>query len=204
MGKTPSVYSQDELRRREKEEREAYFEAFDKETDRGLAIASVCYLDDALEKLIRATYRKDPGIKILFRNNQILQHFFNKACISYFSGLIPKAVYDDLILVGEIRNKFAHSILETRSFNDVSISKKIDEFKQLPPDAKREYPPRLKFLLIIVHIGALLRTDKEWLSKLGFIKIGGMFDTDATTLQRAILTRSEIEEIGKRWEKANK
>lgn len=198
MGKTPSAYEQDYLRRKEQEERETFFKVFDRETDRGLAIASVCYLDDMLEKLIRAAYRKDPRIKILFKNNQILQPFYNKVCIAYFSGLIPEAVYDDLKLVGEIRNKFAHSVLETLSLNDVSIAQKIDKLRQLPADAKKEYLPRLKFLLIIVHIGSLLRGYREGLLELGLMRIGGMFNTDVTTLQGCILTPLEIKEIIKR------
>ena len=198
MGKTPSAYEQGYLRRKEQEEREAFFKVFDRETDRGLAIASVCYLDDMLEKLIRATYRKDPRIKILFKNNQIPQPFYNKVCIAYFSGLIPEAVYDDLKLVGEIRNKFAHSVLETLSLNDVSIAQKIDKLRQLPADAKKEYPPRLKFLLIIVHIGSLLRGYREGLLKLGLMRIGGMFNTDVTTLRGCILTPLEIKKIIKR------
>lgn len=109
---------------REQEERESFFEAFSHETDRGLAIAAVCYLDNILEKLIRAAYIQDPKVSSLFGNNQILQAFYNKICISYFSGLIPEAVYHDLILVGEIRNKFAHGILANLKFSDETIAKK--------------------------------------------------------------------------------
>jgi len=124
MGEIPKSHEHGDLKHKEQEEREAFFEAFKKETDRGLAIVTVCFLDNMLEKLIRAVYRKDPRIKILFKDNQILQSFYNKVCIAYFSGLIPEAVYDDLKLVGEIRNKFAHSVLETLSLNDVSIAQK--------------------------------------------------------------------------------
>jgi DNA-binding MltR family transcriptional regulator len=198
MSKTSKAYAQGDLKRKEQEEREAFFEAFQKETDRGLAIASVCYLDDMLEKLIRAAYRKDPRIKILFKDNQILQSFYNKVCIAYFSGLIPEAVYDDLKLVGEIRNKFAHSVLETVSLSDVSITQKIDKLKQLSPDAKEEYPPRFAFLLIVVHMGSLLRGYREGLLELGIMKIGGMINTDVATLQGCILTPLEIKELMKR------
>ena len=198
MNKTSGAYDQGNLRRIEQEEREAFFEVFGKETDRGLAIASVCYLDDMLEKLIRAAYRKDPRIKVLFKDNQILQSFYNKVCIAYFSGLVPEALYDDLKLVGEIRNKFAHSVLETVSLNDISIVQKIDKLKQLPPDIKKDYPPRLAFLLVIVHMGSFMRGLREGLLELGLMKIGGMFNTDATALQRLILTPLEIKELKKR------
>jgi len=56
----------------------------------------------------------------------------------------------------------------------------------------------LKFLLIIVHIGSLLRGYREGLLELGLMRIGGMFNTDVTTLQGCILTPLEIKEIIKR------
>jgi len=176
---------------------EAFFTVFSKETDRGMAIASVCFLDEILEKLIRAVYRKDKRIKMLFRDNQILHSFHNKVCIAYFSGLVPEAVYEDLKLVGEIRNKFAHSVLETVSLDDDAIANKIYRFKQLPPDFKKEYPPRLAFLLIVVQIGSLLLGFKEGLVKFGKTKIEGMFDTDVATLQGLILTPQEIKKLMK-------
>lgn len=198
MNKTPDAFEQGNLERKAQEERAAYFDAFSKETDRGLAIVSVCFLDNMLEKLIRAVYRKDPRIKILFKDNQILQSFYNKVCIAYFSGLIPEAFYDDLKLVGEIRNKFAHSVLETMSFNDVSIAKKIDRFKQIPPDFKNEYTPRLAFLLVTVHMGTFMQGYREGLLTLKPMNIGRMIDTNVTTLRSMILTPLQIKELMKR------
>ena len=174
---------------------EAFFKVFSNETDRGMAIASVCFLDEVLEKLIRAVYRKDRRIKMLFKDNQILHSFYNKVCIAYFSGLVPEAVYEDLKLVGEIRNKFAHSVLETVSLDDELIANKIYRFKQLPPDFKQAYPPRLSLLLIVVHIGSLLLGFKEGLGKLGTIKMGVMFDMDVATLQSLILSPQVIKKL---------
>ena len=197
MNKTTSAYEQDNLRRKAQEEREVFFDAFAKETDRGLAIVTVCFLDNMLEKLIRAVYRKDPRIKILFKDNQILQSFYNKVCIAYFSGLIPEALYYDLKLVGEIRNKFAHSVLETVRFNDVSITQKIDRFKQIPPDYKNKYQPRLIFLLITVHMGAFIQGYRYGLLELGPMRIERMNNTDVATLRDLILKPPAIEELMK-------
>ena len=198
MNKTTGAYERGNLKRKAQEERAAFFDAFAKETDRGLAIVSVCFLDNMLEKLIRAVYRKDPRIKILFKDNQILQSFYNKVCIAYFSGLIPEALYDDLKLVGEIRNKFAHSVLETVSFNDVSIAQKIDRFKQIPPDYKNKYPPRLIFLLITVHMGSFIQGYRYGLLELEPMRIKRMDNIDVSTLRGMILTPLAIEELMKR------
>ncbi len=194
MNKTTD--SNEQARLKAREERAAFFDAFAKETDRGLAITSVCFLDNMLEKLIRAVYRKDPRIKILFKDNQILQSFYNKVCIAYFSGLVPEAFYHDLKLVGEIRNKFAHSVLETVSFDDVSIAQKIDRFEQIPPDYKKEYPPRLIFLLITVHMGTFIQGYREGL-KLAPMNTASMINTDVATLRGLILTPPAIKELMK-------
>ena len=198
MNETTGAYEQCKLRRKAQEERAVFFDAFDKETDRGMAIVLACFLDNMLEKLIRAVYRKDPRINILFKDNQILQSFYNKVCITYFSGLIPEALYYDLKLVGEIRNKFAHSVLDTVSFNDVSIAQKIDRFKQIPPDYKNKYPPKLKFLLITVSMGSYIQGYTHGLLELGTMRIEMMNNTDIDTLRGLILTPLEIEELMKR------
>ena len=198
MDKTSSSHEPGELEVEAQKERQAFFDAFYKETDRGLAIVLVCFLDNMLEKLIRAVYRKDPRIKILFKDNQVLQSFYNKVCIAHFSRLIPEPFYDDLKLVGEIRNRFAHSVLDTVSFNDVSITQKIDRFKQLPPEYKNIYPPKLKFLLITVHMGTFIQGLRYGRLGKGTIKIDDMCNTDLATLRGCILTPQEIEELMKR------
>lgn len=198
MNKATGAYEQDDLTLKAREERAAFFDAFAKETDRGLAIVTVCFLDNMLEKLIRAVYRKDKGINILFKDNQILQSFYNKVCVAYFSGLISEALYYDLKLVGEIRNKFAHSVLETVSFNDVSITRKIDRFKQIPPDYRNKYPPRLIFLLITVHMGSFIQGYRYGLLELEPMTIKRMNNIDVSTLRGMILPPLAIEELMKR------
>lgn len=198
MNRTTRAYEQDNLTLKAQEERAAFFDAFAKETDRGLAIVTVCFLDNMLEKLIRAVYRKDNGINILFKDNQILQSFYNKVCIAYFSGLISEPLYYDLKLVGEIRNKFAHSVLETVSFNDVSITQKIDRFKQIPPDYKNKYPPRLIFLLITVHMGSFIQGYRYGLLELEPMTIKMMNNIDVSTLRGMILPPLAIDELTKR------
>jgi len=200
---TPAGGSKHEdLKRKEREEVESFFEAFSYETDRGFAITAVCYLDNALEKLIRAAYIEDPKVNSLFGNNQILQTFYNKISIAYFSGLIPEAVYYDLMLVGEIRNRFAHGITANLKFSDENISKKIDRFQELP-DTHRHYPQRLKYTLIVCHLGALLRSHRDALLKvkehplLG-IKLVDLFKNDVSSLQSCILTTDEIEQLMKK------
>ena len=90
---------------------EPFLSSLSKEGDRSASIVSVCVLDDLLEKLLRAWFVKEPQVKELFSNDHILQSYYSKVSIAYFSGLIPKSFYHDFRLIGEIRNYFAHSLL---------------------------------------------------------------------------------------------
>lgn len=169
-----------------------FFRAFSKETDRALGVISAIYLDNLLENLIRAAYIKSPKISSLFKSSQLLQPFNNKIMIAYFSGLIPEPVYHDLRLICEIRNKFAHEIIADLKFTDGMISNKIDRFVQLPPNVLNIYSPRLKFLLIITHVGSFLRTCVELLSEIKPPNCVEFFKFDKLNFQDMILTPSEI------------
>ena len=100
--------------------------------DRAIAIVSACLLDYLLEKLIRMFYIKDQSVKAIFKNDHILQSFFAKINIAYFTGLIPKFIYHDLKLICEIRNKLAHEATTNLTFNDSVISQRINKCETKP------------------------------------------------------------------------
>jgi len=174
---------------------DSFFEAFSKETDRATGIISICYLDNLLEKLIKAAYIKDSRIKSLFRDDHLLQSFSAKTNIAYFSGVIPEIVYSDLKLTNEIRNRFAHEPTAEMKFSDKIILQKINSFAQLPPEVIDTYSPRLKFILIVTHIGALLRIWREVLNEIRPFHPAETFTSDKQKLQELILTPTEIYDI---------
>lgn len=135
--------------RAELEERSEPFDAaLEQGSDRAIAIISTCLLDNLLERLIRAFYIKDPAVKLIFKNDHILQSFYAKLNIAYFSGLIPKAIYHDLKLVCEIRNKFAHEVTANLDFNSTIISQRIGKC-ELRPKTMNDIPTyRIKFIII--------------------------------------------------------
>ena len=68
--------------------------------------------------------------------------------MAYFSGLIPKAIYHDLKLVCEIRNKFAHEVTANLDFNSTIISQRIGKCA-LRPKTMNDIPTyRIKFIII--------------------------------------------------------
>ncbi len=138
-----------------------FWQSLQDETDRGAAIISACLLDSLLEKLIQASFINDPRVKLLFKNDHILQSFYAKINIAYFSGLVPKAFYDDLKHICEIRNRFAHAVIADLKFTDEPIVQHINEFTQIPEALREIYPPRLKFALVVSHIAGLLLAWKQ-------------------------------------------
>jgi len=117
------------------EQSKVFTDALSEESDRALGIIAVCWLDNLLEKLLRAYYVKDPQIKLLFKDDHILQTFSAKVNIAYFSGLIPKFMYHDLKLMGVIRNRFAQMANMEKSgivcdicHNETKFDSEEDEF----------------------------------------------------------------------------
>jgi len=142
-----------------------FWKAFEDESDRAVAIVAVCLLDDLLERIIRASYVKDPKVKALFKDDHILQSFFAKINIAYFSGLIPNAVYHDLKLICGIRNKFAHAFIADLNFTDSSMVQRIDTFIFGPKKIPELSTPKTKFILTVSQIVAVLQVLEQVLSK---------------------------------------
>ena len=109
-------------------------------------------LDNLLERLIQAFYIKGPAVKLIFKTDHILQSFYAKINIAYFSGLIPKAIYHDLKLICEIRNKFAHEVTANLDFNSIIISQRIDKC-EIRPKTMDDIPEyKIKFILIVQQL----------------------------------------------------
>ena len=128
-----------------------------KEGDRGFVILQMCMLDYYLERLLRAFFLKEKGVDNLFDDDRLLQSFSSKRHIAYYSGLIPKVVYQDLGILNKMRNMFAHEIKDELSFNSPKIISLANSFLHIPSDSKaKRHPPQMKFLLIVTRISSVL------------------------------------------------
>jgi DNA-binding MltR family transcriptional regulator len=145
------------------QDHERFEQALKNETDRSVAIVAGCMLDDLLEKLLKASFVKSHQVKSLFSNDRLLQSFFAKISIAYCSGLIPTAIYHDLRIICEIRNRFAHGFSQGLSFNDTAISGKIGAFELIHKSTTAIDAPRLKFQLGVVQIAFVLRFVQAYL-----------------------------------------
>jgi hypothetical protein len=169
-----------------------FIEATSKETDRSLAVIAGCYIDNLLERLLRTFFISDSRVSHLFKSDHILQTYNAKVSIAYFSGLIPKIMFDDLQKIGEIRNKFAHSILDNFDFHNEDIERKIGQCNLRPKTLDNDKANRLKFTIIVTQLGAHL----SWLNKLleigKYSKLVEDLHMDEFPFENITLTKKEI------------
>ena len=174
---------------------EPFWDALSKESDRAVAVIAVCVLDDLLERIIRASYVKNPQVKSLFKNDHILQSFFAKINIAYFSGLIPDVFYHDLKLICEIRNRFAHALIADLKFTDEKIVQHIDKFRFGPKAIIKLPNPRAKFTLVVSQIVGLLQVLEQILLKTRPAHLVELLNLNEATFPEWRLTDSEIRNL---------
>jgi len=178
------------------EQSEVFTDALGRESDRALGIVAVCWLDNLLERLIRASYIKEPQVKSLFKDEHILQTFFAKVNIAYYSGLIPRFLYHDLKLIGEIRNKFAHEVVSKLTFDDEEIRRRAYSFTLRPEKKENEITiPKIKYISVVTVIGGLLIYLESVLAKANLPKLRDLVDLDKTTFHEIPLTKAEANRI---------
>jgi len=154
-----------------KRENEHFFEAFKKESDRGLALVAAEFFDATLERLLRARFssglQKRPKlIKPLFEGFGPLSTFSSKISLSYAINLLQDWMVSDLDLIRRIRNELAHS-LESKTFRDPEISRMVGQLASFSravksiekPDRPKipEPPTRTRFVWACTRTGALLQ-----------------------------------------------
>jgi hypothetical protein len=80
------------------------------ERDRGAAVVAGGFLEAKLTDAIKTCLRDDPDTaRQLLKATGPLGAFGNKALLGYMLRLYRKETRNDLILIGEIRNRFAHT-----------------------------------------------------------------------------------------------
>jgi DNA-binding MltR family transcriptional regulator len=176
--------------------------SFEGESERSIAIVSICIIDEQLEKLIRSYFIKDAQVRSLFNSEHILQTFYAKYNIAYFSGLIPRWLYTDLTTLGKIRNRFAHEVGCNLQFSDPSILKLINKcavrLKILdgilgdPSSRTLKEMARLQYVMITSRVVTYLSFYEEYLTKLHLPKFTDLFNFDESDIDKHALTKSQF------------
>jgi hypothetical protein len=95
----------------------------EKQTDRGVAIIGAAYVDLVLRDAITAKLVPDDKLmQVLFENRGPLQDFGARIQVTYALRACGRAAYDDLKIIKDIRNAFAHSA-EAIDFNRQDIAR---------------------------------------------------------------------------------
>ena len=178
------------------------FNSFEGESERSIGIISICILDEQLEKLIRSYFIKDPQVSALFKSDHILQTFYAKINIAYFAGLISKCIYDDLKVLGKIRNKFAHEVISNARFSDPVILKLINQCKTRlkildgilsnPNSRTLAEMAKLQYVMITSRVGTYLSVYDEILVKSRLTKLTEIFKIDEAEVDKTALNKSEF------------
>ncbi len=138
-------------------ERRKVFDESLRGSDRDAAIVAVCLIDNLLERILKSYFINNGRAKRLFENEHVLQTYYAKVNIAYFCGLIPSFLFNDLLLIGRIRNKFAHKLDSKISFSNTEISKLVTDFKLKPKSTEDDIKNvRIKYVATISAISGLL------------------------------------------------
>ena len=91
---------------------QAFLAEYQNESDRACAVLGAAYIDVKLDELIRASLTvPDKALaESLSGKNGPLSSFSSRINLSYALGLITKSERDDLNLIREVRNAFAHQL----------------------------------------------------------------------------------------------
>ena len=136
-----------------------------KQSDQASAVVSGSILEELLQRMITAFLLPHANVrKSMFDGITPISTFGAKIELSYHLGLINKEEYEDLKLIKNIRNEFAHSI-KGISFETESIKDRCIQLQTL----KKTNPPQ-KMLENIKNIKMLFQINTTMLATLLFEK----------------------------------
>ena len=101
------------------------------EADLACVVVGAAFLDAALKTLLSEKLLKSSGVteKLLDDRGGVLGTFSARADLAYCLGIVRKHHYNDLCVVMEIRNHFAHKHLQL-AFDDVAVREKCDRLNE--------------------------------------------------------------------------
>jgi DNA-binding MltR family transcriptional regulator len=125
----------------------------DEETDRGCALMAAGFHEEALADLLRKSFVRGKAAEDLLQQGRSLGDFSAKIDLAYSLALIPAEAHQDLHLVREIRNDFAHSSKPLK-FDERSIG---DRCKALRLTfLEKNGPPRKRFTNAMMGLASIL------------------------------------------------
>lgn len=97
-----------------------FLEEFNKETERGAALAAAAFLDSMLERILAAFFiPNNSGLELTAGFNAPLGNFAARAAACHAMGLISEDEFKECTLIRKVRNEFAHKV--RMSFNNDKV-----------------------------------------------------------------------------------
>ena len=104
-----------------------FFDVLNKEPDLSVVIVAAAYIDACLGALLQKLFvESSVSSKLLDSRAGALGIYASRADACYSLGLISKALYQDLLVVAEIRNQFAHYHLNL-NFTEPEIARRCQD-----------------------------------------------------------------------------
>jgi hypothetical protein len=116
-----------------------------REYGRADLILAHCYLENAVEGLLRRAFIRDRAVNEMFEPGRPLWSFTTKVAVAYSMGLLLPDQRADLLIVNKVRNRVAHNIRNS-TFRDKDM---------------REWAWKLTATAELLA-GARERRDTEW------------------------------------------
>ena len=137
------------------------FDMLQNESHRGAVLVGAELINDYLFKLLKGFMIDDANqeVKKLLKNGP-LRNFSARSRSAYCLGLISKDEFDDIELIRDIRNKFAHKLLEA-TFDNPEIQERCHKLKTLNSVPFLKYsdePSRFFVAVVSISSNIALRT----------------------------------------------
>jgi DNA-binding MltR family transcriptional regulator len=149
-----------ELAVQQSQDLEGFFKEFQSESDRATAILGAALLDEKLRQLLEAFFVDDQEqTRLLLDNEQPIGPFGARIRLSYCLGLLPAEDQVKLVLIKDIRNRFAHQLhgLTFASLGVAAHCEKLRGFLDYPPEVAELYDtPRKVFLSAVSSLSLAL------------------------------------------------
>ena len=147
---------------------DAFYDVLNDEPDLSAVLVATSYIDACLGALLEGFLLKSSvSTKLLDGKAGLLGSFSSRSDACYCLGLISKPLYQDLLVIAEIRNQFAHHHLAL-SFAVPEVARQCkklsyvsDVWIETPPseppmDTKHLFEPRNRFVISVVLISQRL------------------------------------------------
>ena len=134
------------------------------ENERSVAVVGGAWLDELLADLIATAFRDDAVSRRLLdpEAQGPISGYSARVRVAYALSLVSAENMEDLILVGRIRNLFAHKV-HRNSFQNETVRKYCQRLKSGPRVASQEdrITPRGQFVSTVAFLSFVLATALE-------------------------------------------